>query len=158
MNTEIYLKIEGIQGESQDANHKGWIAVTSFLWEATQSVEMRNMVSSGRVEYKDLEVHCLVDKATPAIMRYLSKGQPIKKVELSVCHASNGQVEYLRITLEEVLLTRASYQGSGSFDKIGINYQFQAAKVMQQYWEPRSGGGKGAETASGWNIRENREI
>lgn len=30
MSTDIFLRIEGITGESQDANHKGWINVDSF--------------------------------------------------------------------------------------------------------------------------------
>lgn len=133
MSSEIYLKIDGIQGESQDANHKGWINVSSFYWGASQPTTSHQGGSSGRVEYEDMQVHTLVDKATPAIMRYLSNGKPINKVELAACHASDGQAEYLRITLEEVLITAASYQGASQIGKIAINYKFQAAKVRQQY-------------------------
>jgi type VI secretion system secreted protein Hcp len=38
-----------------------------------------------------------------------------------------------------------------------MTYQFQAAKVKTQYWEQSTTGGKGAETQSSWNIKENRE-
>lgn len=40
MSTDLFLKIEGITGESQDANHKGWIGVDSFTWGATQPGNM----------------------------------------------------------------------------------------------------------------------
>ncbi|KOC91137.1 Hcp family type VI secretion system effector [Winslowiella iniecta] len=159
MNTDIYMKIDNIQGESQDANHKGWIKVSSFNWGATQpaNINVGGGGGTGRVQYQDLQVHAEVDKATPAIMRYLSNGKHINKVELSACHASDGQIEYLRITLEEVLITGASYNGTSHTDKIGMSYKFQAAKVGQQYWELMANGGKGPETASGWHIKENRE-
>lgn len=32
MSTDLYLKIDGINGESQDSNHKGWIDIDSFSW------------------------------------------------------------------------------------------------------------------------------
>ncbi|MCU5771837.1 type VI secretion system tube protein Hcp [Erwiniaceae bacterium BAC15a-03b] len=153
MNSDIYMKIQGIEGESQDANHKGWIAISSFDWGATQPANNQGG-STGRVEYQDLHVHTMVDKATPAIMRYMSNGKPIKKVEISTCLASEGQLEYLRITLEDVLITAANYQGNGHGAKVAIDYKFQAGKVRQQYWETASNGSKGAESASGWDIRK----
>lgn len=32
MAIDIYLKVEGTTGESQDSNHKGWTDVLSFDW------------------------------------------------------------------------------------------------------------------------------
>ncbi|WP_084276200.1 type VI secretion system tube protein Hcp [Erwinia mallotivora] len=36
MSNDLFLRIEGITGESQDASHKGWSSVGSFSWGATQ--------------------------------------------------------------------------------------------------------------------------
>lgn len=38
-----------------------------------------------------------------------------------------------------------------------MTYQFQAEKVKTQYWEQSATGGKGPETQSNWNIKENRK-
>ena len=40
MSTDLFLKIDGITGESQDSNHKGWIAIESFTWGANQPGNM----------------------------------------------------------------------------------------------------------------------
>ncbi len=32
MAIDIYLKVEGTTGESQDSKHKGWTDVLSFEW------------------------------------------------------------------------------------------------------------------------------
>lgn len=112
---------------------------------------------AGKVQYRDLSVQGSIDKATPAIMRSISNGKHISKLEISVCKAGGSQIEYCRITLEDVLITNVMFSGATQRDLIGINYQFQAAKVKNLYWEQSSSGGKGAESQSGWNIKENRE-
>ncbi|MBP2168623.1 type VI secretion system secreted protein Hcp [Erwinia toletana] len=157
MNSDIYMKIQGIEGESQDANHKGWITISSFEWSANQPVNSQGG-TIGRVEYQDLHVQTMVDKATPAIMRYMSNGKPIEKVEISTCHANDGQVEYLRITLQDVLITSAYYHGSGHGSKVAISYKFRAGKVGQQYWEMTASGARGTESASGWDIKKQCDI
>jgi type VI secretion system secreted protein Hcp len=159
MSTDLFLKIDGITGESQDSNHKGWITVDSFTWGAIQQGNMSvgGGGGAGKVQFRDLSVQAHIDKASPAIMRYVANGKHINKVELSVCKAGGTQIEYCRITLEDVLITNAIFNGTTHTDLIGMSYQFQAAKVQTQYWEQSSNGGKGAESQSSWNIKENRE-
>lgn len=160
MSTDLFLKIDGITGESQDSNHQGWIAIESFTWGASQpgNMSVGGGGGAGKVQYRDLSVQALMDKATPAIMRYVSNGKHINKVELSVCKAGGSQIEYCRIMLEDVLITNVIFNGTAQRDLIGVSYQFQASKVQTQYWEQSASGGKGAETRSGWDIKENREL
>ena len=91
-------------------------------------------------------------------MRCLSGGKHINKVELSACKAGDPQIEYMRITLEEVLLTGLTCNGTSASEWVNMTYNFQAARVRQQYWEQTEKGGRGAETAAGWNIIDNREL
>ncbi|WP_368656755.1 Hcp family type VI secretion system effector [Pantoea agglomerans] len=160
MSTDLFLKIDGITGESQDSNHKGWINIDSFTWGATQpgNMSVGGGGGAGKVQFRDLTVQTQIDKATPAIMRYVSNGKHIGKIELSVCKAGGSQIEYCRITLEDVLITNVTFHGTTNRDLIGLSYQFQASKVKTQYWEQSSTGGKGAEIQSGWNIKNNQEI
>ncbi|EOS93712.1 type VI secretion system tube protein Hcp [Erwinia tracheiphila] len=159
MNTDIYLKIDGISGEAKDSNHAGWINIDSFTWGASQpgNMSVGGGGGAGKVRYLDLSAQAAIDKATPAIMRYVSNGKHIAKVELSVCKAGGSQIEYCRITLEDVLITNAIFNGSSQRDAVGMTYQFQASKVKTQHWEQSSTGGKGAESQSAWNIKENKE-
>lgn len=159
MSTDLYLRINGINGESQDSNHKGWINIDSFSWGASQAGNMSvgGGGGAGKVQYRDLTVQASIDKAIPAIMRYVSNGKHISKVELAICKAGGTQIEYCRITLEDVLIIDAMFNGASQRDLVGMTYQFQAAKVKTQYWEQSTAGGKGPETQSSWNIKENRE-
>ncbi|MFS2222873.1 Hcp family type VI secretion system effector [Pantoea sp. B65] len=156
MSTDMYLKVEGVSGESKDSNHNGWTDITSFSWGATQQGNTGGAV--GKVNFSDLHITAPVDKSVTALIKYCATGKYVNKVELSLCRAGGQQIEFLKITLQDVLVTTVDFSGATKDDKLAVTYCFQAAKVRQQYWETTSSGGKGAETSAGWDIKENREI
>jgi type VI secretion system secreted protein Hcp len=112
---------------------------------------------TGKVNYSDLRINALIDKSTPAILKYCSSGKHVTKVELSVCKAGGSQVEYTKIVLEDVLVTQTDFNGVGHSDTIVVDYAFQASKVTMSYWEQSESGTKGAESKSGWDIKQNKE-
>lgn len=109
------------------------------------------------MNYQDLRIQALIDKSTPAILKYCSNGKHVAKIELSVCKAGGNQVEYSKIVLEDVLVTQTDFNGVGQNDAIVVDYAFQASKVTMSYWEQGSSGTKGAESKSGWDIKQNKE-
>lgn len=160
MAIDMFLKVDGVTGESKDANHNNWIDVLSFNWGASQPGNMAvgGGGGAGKVNFHDLTVQSLVDKGTPAILKFCASGKHVTKVELSVCKAGGQQVEYARVVLEDVLVTRTEFTGVGHTDALLVNYHFQASKVNFHYWEQSSQGTKAAETKSGWDIKQNKEI
>lgn len=143
----LFLKADNVAGESQDAAHKGSIDINSYNWGA-----QRAAAGNGAVSYNNLSVHTIIDKATPAMLLFASNGTKIRKVELSGCKAGGTAIEYYRITLEDVIVAQILLSDSGDAN---VEYEFQADSVKMQYWEQSPTGGKGAETRSGWNIKNN---
>lgn len=160
MSIDMFLRVEGVTGESQDANHKTWTDINSFSWGASQpnNMSVGGGGGTGKVSFQDLHVNALIDKSTPAILKQCATGKHIPMVELSICKAGGGQIEYVRIILQDVMVTSVRFTGSHEDDTVGIVYTFQASQVKQQYWEQTMKGGKGAESATGWSIKENREL
>ncbi|MGD8108090.1 Hcp family type VI secretion system effector [Pantoea sp. FN0302] len=149
--SSLYLKVEHVAGESQDAHHAGWIDVLSHNWG-----NRRSAADNALVEYRNLTVHALIDKATPTLLLYASNGSRIRKVELSACKAGSGGIEYYRITLENVFVAQVVLNDG---DDLGsIEYQFEADTVKMQYWEQTAKGGKGAETRYGWDIKNHHSV
>jgi len=159
MAIDMYLKVEGVKGESKDSNHTGWIDINSFSWGASQpgNMSVGGGGGAGKVNFNDLSVNAKIDKAVTAILKNCASGKHLAKVEVSVAKAGGTQVEYTRITLEDVLVTSVQFVGSEHDDTLGVTYAFQASKVKQQYWEQSASGGKGAETSAGWDIKGNKE-
>jgi type VI secretion system secreted protein Hcp len=159
MAVDMFMRVEGANGESKDSNHKDWTDIQSFGWGATQPGSMASGGGGGvgKASFNDLQVTALLDKAAPAVMKNCISGKHLNKVEISVCKAGGSQIEYTRITLEEVMVTGVVYSADFDSDAVVARYSFQAAKVKQQYWEQTDKGGKGPETQVGWNIKENKE-
>lgn len=143
---DLYLKVYGVTGESQDVNHQGWSNITSYSWGA-----QRKGRSKSPVHYRNLTVHSTIDKSTAAILQLASNGNPIKEVILSACKAGGIQLEYYRISLLNVIVSEVIFSDVG--DLTNIEYEFQADQVKLQYWEQSTTGGKGAETRAGWDIK-----
>ncbi|ARP93607.1 Hcp1 family type VI secretion system effector [Bordetella genomosp. 13] len=160
MAVDMFMKIEGASGESKDSNHKDWTDIVSFSWGATQPATMATGggQGAGKASFNDLHVVARIDKAAPAVMKHCASGKHLSKIELSVCKAGGQQVEYTKITLEEVLVTSVQVAADNGSESVLVNYAFQAGRVRQQYWEQTESGGKGAENLVAWDIKQNKEI
>lgn len=155
----MFMRIEGVSGESRDAKHTGWTDVTSFSWGAEQpgSMSTGGGGGAGKVNFNDLKVVAEIDKAAPILLKHCATGQHLAKVEISACKAGGSLMEYSRTTLEDVLITGVKFVGANNQDVI-IEYSFQAAKVKNQYWEQTDKGTKGAEVQMAFNIKENNTM
>lgn len=66
------------------------------------------------------------------------------------------QIEYSRITLDDVMVTGVEFDGSKNNEVLWVTYSFQAVKIKTQYWEQTERGGKGPETQMGYDIKQNK--
>ncbi|MGU7784993.1 Hcp family type VI secretion system effector [Burkholderia sp. PU8-34] len=163
MGVAMFMKVDGVSGESADAQHKGWTDIQTFSWGASQPGAMASGSggNAGKASFNDLVVAAYMDKGTPAIIKYCANGKHLPTVEISACKTGGSQVEFMRVTLQEVLVTSAQLAGvdpGDTADRLLMHYGFQAAKVKKQYWQQNDNGGKGAEVSVGWNIKENTEM
>lgn len=158
MAIDMYLKVEGATGESQDANHKEWIDIVSYSWGASQTGAMSGGGGggAGKVSFSDLQVLTNLDKATPAILKYCSSGKHVGEVKLSICKAGGSQIEYATIVLKDVIVTSTLFSGADNGERIHVNYSFQSSKIEQHYWVQQKDGTKGAESQMGWDVKENK--
>ena len=160
MALDMFMRIEGVNGESKDANHKDWTDIKSFTWGAEQTGTMNTGGGggAGKVNFDDLTVVAAIDKAAPTVLKNCAVGQHLGKVEISVCKAGGSQIEYSRTTLEDVLVTSVKFVGAKENEALMMEYGFQAAKVKNQYWEQTDKGSKGAEVQMGFDIKQNKTV
>lgn len=110
--SDMFLKLTGIKGESQDDKHKDEIDVLSWSWGTSTGT---GKVKRGTVPpqcIQDLALTKFVDISTPPLIMQAVKGEHIKEAILTV-RKSGGkeQQEYLIIKMTDVLVT--SYQTGG---------------------------------------------
>ncbi len=102
MAFDAFLKIEGIQGESTDANHKDWIEIISYgigvIQPTSASASTAGGASAERATFRDLTVKKSLDKASPKLALYCADGTHIKEVVLELCRAGGEKMKYMQYT------------------------------------------------------------
>ncbi len=159
MPVDMFMKVEGATGESNDSNHKGWTDIDSFTWGAAQpnSVASGGGAGVGKVAFQDLVVIAKMDKCYPALVKHCATGKHLGKVDLSLCKAGGAQIEFSRIELTDVLVTAVRLRGIGGGEIFSLAYCFQASKIKTSYWEQSSQGGQGAGIDMSFDIKKNKE-
>ena len=114
MAIALFLKVDGADGESANSKHKNWIDVESFHWGANQpsSMHVGGGGGAGTVSFHDLTTVSNVDKSYPAMLVNCSSGKHISKVQVAGAKAGGEEVEYFKITLEDVLVTSVDVSGA----------------------------------------------
>lgn len=105
---EIYLYIDGIQGESQDSKHEQWIDLLEFKHASVQSVQTGSPDAAGRGVFEPVVFKHYVDKATPKFQEATMKGSHIKTAEIHFCKAICGKQEVVyKVRLDGIKIVKA---------------------------------------------------
>ena len=84
MASDFFVKIDGIDGESNDKNHSKWIEVLEFSHGSVQPIAAgRSTDVSGRGHFDPFIFIHQVDKATPKLQQFCMSGQKVAKVQFA---------------------------------------------------------------------------
>ncbi|HWA97552.1 MAG TPA: type VI secretion system tube protein Hcp [Pirellulales bacterium] len=160
-HTDFFLKIKGIEGESTDSKHKNEIDIESWSWGETQSGSHASGGGggAGKVSMQDFHFTAKISKASPKLMLACASGEHIDEAVLTCRKAGKDQQEYLKITMNGLLV--ASYQTGGSghseivpVDQVSLNF----SKLQVEYKPQDAKGGLGGPVKAGWNVKENKTV
>ena len=158
MALDMFLKLETIEGESQDKTHAKSVDILAWSWGMSQSgtTHLGAGGGAGKVNIQDISVTKYVDASSNALLMACCKGTHVTKALLTVRKAGDTPLEYIKIYLEEVLVTSVSTGGSGGEDRLTENISLNFAKVKFEYQPQDAKGAKlgGVKTAT-WNIPSN---
>jgi type VI secretion system secreted protein Hcp len=156
---DYFLKIDGIEGESQDAKHKGEIQLQSFSWAEAQSPRPTGGGGgAGRVTIGDFEFTMLTNKASPPLLLAVASGQHIKSAVLTARRAGKDQQQFLTYKFSDLLVssyrTEASVQDGLPVDQVSFNF----GQIQVEYRPQQPDGTLGPAIQVGWDVKGNHPI
>jgi type VI secretion system secreted protein Hcp len=158
---DYFLKIAEVPGESTDDKHKGEIELESWSWGEVNSGTAGHGAGagSGKVQPQDFNFTKKLDKASPVLLAACALGNHFKTAILTCRKAGGGQQEYLKITLEECMVS--SYQLGGSsgsatvpFEQVALNF----SKLEMAYKEQKADGSLGGEVKQKYDFAANKKL
>lgn len=160
MAQDIFIKINGIDGEALDNDHKNEIEVLNWSWTVRQEANMHagSGGGAGKATVEDLEFEHFVDRSSPNLMKYCLTGKHIDEAKLVVRKAGGTPLEYLKLTLNDVVVTKIQPYGMAE-DSVRIREKVSLsfARVKQEYTVQNAQGGSGGAVTAGYDIQKNKE-
>jgi len=157
MAVDMFLKLDGIDGEAQDSEHEKEIDVLAWSWGSSQSgtTHMGAGGGAGKVNIQDLSITKYVDASSHALFLHCCNGKHITTATLFVRKAGENPLEYIKIEMEDIMVTSLSTGGSGGEDRLTENLTLNFSVVKFIYTEQGKDGKGGAEKETGWDIAGN---
>ena len=156
MSQDYFLKIEGIEGESQDKTHKNEIEIESISFGVAQGGGMGYGGGGGvgKASFQDISFTKKVDKATTKISESCAKGTHIPSIVFTDRKAGENPLEFLVVTAKDVIITSHSYSGTPTgemYESVSFNF----TKIKFKYNEQNEKGGARGGNEFGWNVKQN---
>jgi len=110
MAVDMFIKIGDIKGESRDSKHKEEIDVLAWSWGMSNSgtAHLGGGAGAGKVNVQDLSLTKYIDASSNALMMAACNGKHYPEAVLIVRKAGEKPLEYIKITMNEVLITSLS--------------------------------------------------
>ena len=160
MAVDIFLKIAGVDGESKDDKHKKEMDILAWSWGLSNSgtAHVGGGGGAGKVNVQDVSFTKWVDAASPKLVLACCNGTHYDEATLVVRKAGGSPVEYIKLKLQEVLITSVSTGGSGGEDRLTENITLNFAKFNLDYTPQDDKGAAGTAIPAGWDVAANKKL
>jgi type VI secretion system secreted protein Hcp len=159
MAVDMFLKLDGIKGESKDSKHKDEIHIESFSWGMNQTGAhgTGGGGGAGKVSVHDISCTKFVDKSSAGLMLHCASGKHIPSGLITVRKAGDKPLEYLKIKLTDILISSVQFAGHGS-DLLSENLSLNFAKFHVEYQEQKPDGSGSPAGEMGWDVKANTKV
>jgi type VI secretion system secreted protein Hcp len=162
-SADIFLKLDGIAGESTDDKHKGEIDVEALTFNAKRATAGSGSSGggAGKVKFAPFRVIKVYDASSPKLLAAAASGHHIKSGTITFRRSGDeGDTEFLTYKLTDVVVS--SYQQGGANadqrtlgsleDEIGLS----PAKVQLTEKTTTATGQAGPVVTASWDLKHNR--
>jgi type VI secretion system secreted protein Hcp len=154
MAVDIFIKMEGITGESVDDTHAGEIDVLAYSFGASNAgtAHMGPGAGAGKVNVQDVSITKYIDKASPNLLLFCCNGKHIPECLLVVRKAGETPLEYVKMTMKDCLITAVVTSAAHGQERLTENVGINFAEFSIEYVPQKADGSGEAPVTMGWNI------
>lgn len=163
MAFDVFLKIDGIPGESTDDKHKDWIELESYHHGVTQptsgAVSTAGGRTGGRCDHSDFTIVKALDKSSPKLALFCCNGAHIKEIKIELCRAGEDKQKYMEYILKDSIISAVrpggSAHGEGLVPLEEVSFCYGAIDWTYTATDHKTGKPSG-EVKTGWDCHTNK--
>jgi len=160
MAIDSFLKLGTLKGESVVKGFEDQVQVLAWSWGMSQSGTTHTAQGggAGKVNVQDLSFTHYVDSASPNLIKACCTGEHFDSATLTMRKAGGSALEYVTLTLTEVIISSVSVGGSGGEDLLTENVALNFAKFKYSYQpQDAKGAKKGGAVEASYDIAKNTD-
>lgn len=160
MADDIFLKLAGIAGESQDPTHKGEIDVLAWSWGLSQpqGTQAGSGARAVTPNFQDLSIQKLTDIASPLLVAATARGTNISDATLTVRKTSKVPQEYLVLQMQNVIVTSMTMQETKTEDRPQESLMIKFERIDVKYTPFKADGTKQNQVSVTWDLTTNKAV
>ena len=150
-SAEIFLELDGIEGESTTQGFEDQIELGSFHFGVGKNRDKP-------AAFSEISVTKQLDKSSPTLMLRTANGATIPSARVRFAEEGDaGLVVYLRYCFTGVRITGFT-QSSGGGGRPQESLTFSYGTIVQSYTQQSAGGGLGTVFDEGWDLVRNLQF
>ena len=156
--SDFFLKIDGVDGESQDDKHKKEIQIKSFSMGVTNAHSASANTGSGvgKAHFHDIAITKQVDGSTPNIMINCATGKHHKTAVITARSAGEKPHEYLKINLEEVFISGYQLHATDNGKLPTEHFTLSYSTIEQEHKVQTAQGTAGAANKKKFDLKKHK--
>ena len=160
MASDIFLKVDGIKGESTDTNHQDESEIVSWSWGVSEVFISSGGggIIGGKAKVGDFVIGKQVDKASPNLLKACLTAKHINEVVLTQRKAGAGKSNFLTITLKDVLISSLNDVDTAAAPRPTESIVFAFGKVIYEYVPLKPNGQPDIPVTLRWDVKANAEF
>jgi len=157
MAVDMFLKLDGIKGESHDHKHKDEIQILSWSWGVSQTGTFGEGGGggAGKANFHDVSFTKNVDSSSYNLLKHVATGKHIKEALLTVRKAGDKPLEYLKLKMTDCLISSVTNSGH-SGDIISESLSLNFAEFEYTYTPQKADGSGDSPLPFKFSIKENQ--
>lgn len=158
---DMFLKLEGIEGESADSKKLNHIEIDSFSFGASNTGSFSTATGGGtnKVNVQDIHFTKSIDKSSPNLFAGVTQGKHINKATITVRKAGGDeQKDYFTITLTPCMVSSYNISGHNGSGMPTESFSLNFDKIVVEYKTQTDTGSLGAAIPAGWQVSANKPV
>jgi type VI secretion system secreted protein Hcp len=158
MGYDAFIHITGLDGESADDRHRGWIEMTQYEFNVQQKVSSTASSAGGasaeRADFSEFGFSKLMDKTSPLLALACAAGTHFDTIVVELCRAGGEKIRFMQYTFTDCMISAFNTSSDNDFPEDDVSFVY--GKVEWCYTQQqRAGGWAAGNVACAWSLEKN---
>jgi type VI secretion system secreted protein Hcp len=158
MACDVFIQIPGVEGESSDNQHRGWIEVMQYDFNVRQKVSRTASSAGGgsaeRADFSEFGFTKLMDKTSFLLALACAAGTHFDTIVVELCRAGGEKVRFMRYSFNNCMITACTTSSDGDFPEDDVSFAYGTVEWCYTQ-QSRAGGWAAGNVACAWSLEKN---